>query len=52
MTADKKTPIPDERIDAELRRQLKDIQDEEMPERLLDLARTLQALLRQRDNPE
>jgi len=39
------------RLDEELARQLDVIRAEEVPERLLDLARELQSLLRARDEP-
>lgn len=52
MQDNKKTSISDEQIDFKLRQQLKHIRDEDTPERLLDLARTLQELLRQRDTSD
>lgn len=45
-------PAPDHApLDAELRAQLDDIRAEDTPEKLLELARTLQDLLRQRETP-
>lgn len=46
-----KFPTHSTSAEAELQRQLDDIQAEETPERLLQLARTLQNLLRQREQP-
>lgn len=40
---------PAEELDAELQRRLRDIEKEEVPERLLVLARKLQELLRARN---
>ena len=42
---------PEDALDRELRQQLEVIRNEETPERLLLLARTLQDLLRQRNMP-
>ncbi|MGR3570890.1 hypothetical protein [Brevirhabdus sp.] len=51
MKDSRKPPLPAASLDAELCRQLDDICAEDTPERLLDLARTLQDLLRQREKP-
>jgi len=46
-----KTPTDNSTADVELERQLDEIRAEETPDRLLQLARTLQNLLRQRQQP-
>ena len=43
---------PDQRVEAELHQHLEQIREEQIPERLLDLARQLQAHLRQRETFE
>ena len=48
-----KAPTYDRSLDPELRRQLDVIRSEDAPERLMDLARKLQDLLRERhDTPK
>ncbi|WP_323766162.1 hypothetical protein [Marinovum sp.] len=48
MTRRDDQPDPEAALDAELRRKLKDLQEEDVPERLVELARDLQRLLRER----
>lgn len=48
MTRKTDTGLPTSHLDLELKRQLREIGSEEQPEKLLILARRLQALLRER----
>ncbi|WP_417526012.1 hypothetical protein [Marinovum sp.] len=48
MTQRDNLPEDDAALDAELRRKLEEFQSEETPERLVELARELQRMLRER----
>lgn len=52
MTRRDDLPDPEAELEAALRRKLKDLENEEVPERLVALARELQALLRKREGDD